>query len=120
MGERRALVIGAPNDRFGRLTFLDDVVGELHRVVRHPEFGGCAPALPDDRDLLLGEAATRSAMNSALGDAMRAAAADQATLFVYFCGHGYREEPDFYLVASDTEPGCVDSETALPLGQRVK
>jgi hypothetical protein len=121
VGERRALVIGAPNERFGELTFLADVVLELHRVLLDPAAGGCIPALPDGGELILGDRATRTVLVSAIGDAIRAAARDQATLFLYFVGHGHREEPDFYLVAADTPgPAQVDSENAVPLGQRIK
>jgi len=121
MGERRALVIGAPNERFGRLGFLPQVVRELRQVLLDPTLGACLPALPDGRDLILGDAATRSAITTALADAVRAAARDQATLFVYFVGHGYRKDPDFYLIAADTpSPQEADSENAVQLGQRIK
>lgn len=58
MGERRALVIGARNDRFGVLDFVDDVVTELHSALLDTDRGACAPALPDGRDLLTGDLAT--------------------------------------------------------------
>ncbi|SFO62173.1 Tetratricopeptide repeat-containing protein, partial [Geodermatophilus obscurus] len=119
MGERRALVIGAPNDRFGRLTFLPEVVRDLHRVVRDPQRGGCQPALPDGRDLLLGAAATHRKIVAAIKDAMAAANRDQATLFVYFCGHGVRKAEDFFLIGSDTRPDDVDLDTAFGLGYRL-
>ena len=121
MGERRALVIGARNDRFGRLDFVDQVARELHGVVMDDQFGACRPALPGNRDLLLGEAADCDGIKEALTASFLSAAADQATLFVYFIGHGHREDQDFYLIASDTPgPEQVDSDTAIPIGQRVK
>ena len=39
MGERRALVIGARNDRFGFLDFVDDVAIELHKALLDGERG---------------------------------------------------------------------------------
>ena len=52
---------------------------------------------------------------------MATAGRDQATLFVYFLGHGHKEGEDFYLVAADTPgPDRIDSENAVPLGQRIK
>jgi hypothetical protein len=121
VGERRALVIGARNDRFGKLDFVDQVIRQLHATVTDDRFGACLPALPDGRDLLVGEAASCQGIKGVLSDALRAAALAQATLFVYFLGHGHREDEDFYLIANDTPgPGQVDSETAVPIGQRIK
>jgi hypothetical protein len=60
-------------------------------------------------------------MVTALGDAMASAGREQATLFVYSLGHGHKEGEDFYLVAADTPgPDRIDSENAVPLGQRIK
>jgi len=122
MGERRALLIGVQNDRFGRLDFVPEVVGDLHAVVLDRRYGACRPALPDGRELLTGPEATRAAMVTALGDAMASASVDHATLFVYFLGHGHKEEDeDFYLVAADTPgPERIDYDNAVPLGQRIK
>jgi len=120
MGERRALVIGARNDRFGRLDFVEQVATDLHRALMDTSLGRCAAALSDGRDLLLGEAASCNAIKGALADAIQAAANDQATLFIYFLGHGRLEGEDFYLIASDTPGGQVDSETAVAIGQRIK
>ena len=121
MGERRALLIGVQNDRFGRLDFVPEVVRDLHAVVLDRRYGACRPALPDGRELLTGPAATRAAMVTALGDAMASAGRDQATLFVYFLGHGHKEDEDFYLVAADTPgPELIDSENGVSLGQRIK
>ena len=121
MGERRALLIGVRNDRFGRLDFVPEVIKDLRAVVLDPEYGACGPALPDGRELLTGPGATRAAMVTALGDAMASAGREQATLFVYFLGHGHKQGEDFYLVAADTPgPDRIDSESAVPLGQRIK
>ena len=58
---------------------------------------------------------------TALDEAMASAGREQATLFVYFLGHGHKEDEDFYLVAADTPgPERIDSENAIPLGQRIK
>lgn len=119
MGERRALVIGARNDRFGVLDFVDDVATGLHRALLDSERGACLPALPGGRDLLIGDKATSSGIDSALADAISAAAVDQATLFVYFLGHGQQANEDFYLIGTDTGER-VDSRTAVQIGQRVK
>lgn len=119
MGERRALVIGARNDRFGVLDFVDDVVTELHRALLDPDRGACLPALPDGRDFLTGDLATSAGIDSALADAISAAAADQATLFVYFLGHGQQANQDFYLIGTDTGER-VDSRAAVQIRQRVK
>jgi tetratricopeptide (TPR) repeat protein len=119
MGERRALVIGVRNDRFGVLDFVDDVVTELHTALLDSERGACLPALPGGRDLLIGDMATSSGIDSALADAISAAAIDQATLFVYFLGHAQQANQDFYLIGTDTGEQ-VDSRTAVQIGQRVK
>ena len=119
MGERRALVIGARNDRFGVLDFVDDVARELHRTLLDSERGACLPALPDGRDLLIGDMASSDGIDSALADSIAAAAADQATLFVYFLGHGQQGNQDFYLIGNDTGTR-VDSKTAVQIEQRVK
>jgi tetratricopeptide (TPR) repeat protein len=119
MGERRALVIGARNDRFGVLNFVDDVATELHRALLDSGRGACLPALPDGRDLLIGDMATSTRIDLALADAIAAAAVDQATLFVYFLGHGQQASQDFYLIGTDTGER-VDSRTAVQIGQRVK
>ena len=119
MGERRALVIGARNDRFGVLDFVDDVATELYSALLDPDRGACAPALQDGRDLLTGDLATSAGIDSALADAISVAAADQATLFVYFLGHGLQAGEDFYLIGTDTGER-VDSRTAIQIGQRVK
>ena len=119
MGERRALLIGVQNDRFGRLDFVPEVVRDLHAVVLDRRYGACRPALPDGRELLAGPAATRAAVVTALDEAMASAGRDQATLFVYFLGHGHKEDEDFYLVAADT-PGRINSQNGVALGQRIK
>ena len=62
MGERRALLIGVQNDRFGRLDFVPEVVRRLHEVVLDRRCGACRPALADGRELLTGPAATRAAV----------------------------------------------------------
>ena len=121
MGERRALLMGVRNDRYGQLDFVPEVIQDLHVVILDPHYGSCRPALPDGQELLTGPAATRAAMVKALGDAMASAGREQATLFVYFLGHGHKEGEDFYLVAADTPgPELIDSENAVPLGQRIK
>ena len=121
MGERRVLLIGAQNDRFGRLDFVPRVIQDLHAVVLDPRYGACRPALPGGRELLTGPAATRAAMVTALGDAVASAGLEQATLFVYFLGHGHKESEDFFLVAADSPgPELIDAENAVQLGQRVK
>lgn len=112
-------MIGARNDRFGVLDFVEDVARELHRTLLDAERGACLPALPGGRDLLLGDMASSTGIDSALADSIAAAAADQATLFVYFLGHGQRADQDFYLIGTDTGPR-VDSKTAVQIGQRVK
>lgn len=71
------------------------------------------------RDLLLADMASTQGIDSALADSIAAAAADQATLFVYFLGHGRREDQDFYLIGTDTGPR-VDSKSSVQVGQRVK
>ena len=120
MGERRALLIGAENTRFGEIGSVSKVIGELHKVVLDPSYGACRSALPGGRELLTGQQATRAAIVEALGDAVASAGCEQATLFVYFLGHGYEVDGDFYLVAADTPGEHVDSENAVLLSQRIK
>ena len=43
MGERRALLIGVQNDRFGRLDFVPEVIQDLHAVVLDPGTGRAGP-----------------------------------------------------------------------------
>ena len=122
VGERRALIIGAPNDRFGTLKFLPRVTEDLHRVVLDRHLGGCVPALPAGRELLRGKAASRAAIEDALVDAIASASADQATLFVYFVGHGRRRGSDFYLIAADTpdpDKSGIGPKTAVDLGYQI-
>ena len=121
MGERRALLIGVRNDHFGKLDFVPEVIRDLRAVVLDDRYGSCRPALPDGRELLTESATTRAEILRALADAMASAGREQATLFVYFLGHGHKEGEDFYLVAADTPgPNLIDSENAVPLGQRIK
>ena len=121
MGERRALLIGVQNDRFGRLDFVPEVIRDLHAVVLDRRYGACRPALPVGRELLTGPAATLAAVETALDEAMASAGRDQATLFVYFLGHGHKEDEDFYLVAADTPgPELIGSKNAVALGQQIK
>ena len=123
MGERRALLIGVRNNRFGKLDFVPEVVSRSARGgPRRPVRG-----VPDLRFRTAGSsspspaATTRAEIVKAIDDAMASAGRDQATLFVYFLGHGHKEDEDFYLVASDTPgPNLIDSENAVPLGQRIK
>jgi len=49
MGERRALLIGVQNDRFGKLDFVPEVMQDLRAVVLDDRYGSCRPALPDGR-----------------------------------------------------------------------
>ncbi|HEY7263350.1 MAG TPA: tetratricopeptide repeat protein [Trebonia sp.] len=122
MGERRALLIGVRNDHFGRLDFVPEVIRDLRTVVLDDRYGSCRPALPDGREFLTeSEATTRAKIVEALDDAMASAGREQATLFVYFLGHGHKEGEDFYLVASDTPgPDQIHSQNAIPLGQWIK
>lgn len=120
MGERRALVIGAQNDRFGNLDFVDRVARDLHAAVMDEQFGACRPAVAGNNGLLLGGAANCAGIKEGLREAMESAALDQATLFIYFIGHGHQVDQDFFLVANDTPGSSVDSDTAIHVGQRVK
>src|SRR5689334_3883298 len=108
MGERRALVIGAPNDAFGKLRFLPRAVDDLYRAVTDPERGACVPALPGGADRLVGADATRQRIAHALDQSTAAAGRDGATLFVYFVGHGHWQASTLYLVASDTDHDRVN------------
>src|ERR1700684_1284755 len=121
MGERRALLIGVQNDHFGKLDFVPEVMQDLRAVVLDERYGSCRPALPDGREFLRASATTtRAEIVKALDEAMASAGREQATLFVYFLGHGHKEDQDFYLVASDTpSPDLIDSENAVPIGQRI-
>lgn len=114
-------MIGARNDRFGQLDFVESVARDLHRAVVDPWLGACMPALPDGRELLVGDAATCGRIKAEVKNAIRTAAADQTTLFVYFLGHGHLEEEDLYLIGTDTPCSRqVDSESAVPISQLVK
>ena len=115
-------MIGVQNDRFGKLDFVPEVMQDLRAVVLDDRYGSCRPALPDGREFLTASATTtRAEIVKALDEAMASAGREQATLFVYFLGHGHKEGQDFYLVASATpSPDLIDSENAVPIGQRIK
>ncbi len=121
MVERRALLIGAQNDRFGRLDFVPEVIRHLHAVVLDRRYGACQPALPDGRELLTGPAATRVAVETALDDAMARAGREQATLFVYFLGHATRRtRTSISSPPTPPRPELIGSKNAVSLGQQIK
>lgn len=122
MGERRALLIGVRNDRYGKLDFVPEVIRDLRAVVLDARYGSCRPALPDGREFLAeSDDTTQAKIVEALGEAMASAGRAQATLFVYFLGHGHKVDEDFYLVASDTPgPNRIHGRNAVPLGQEIK
>src|SRR5690349_25127135 len=95
MGERRALLIGVRNDRYGKLDFVPKVIRELRAVVLDARYGSCRPALPDGRELLIeSDDTTQAKIVEALEDAMASAGREHATLFVYFLGHGHKVDED--------------------------
>ncbi|MFZ0161348.1 MAG: hypothetical protein WAL50_20140 [Kineosporiaceae bacterium] len=121
MGDRRALLIGAQNDRFGRLSFVDEVMHDLADVIYSEDMGGCRPALPRSSGVITGTEATWKGIQDSLEASIRLASSEHATLFVYYLGHGVILDEDMYLIATDTVAGGEhDSLKAVKIGERIK
>ncbi len=118
MGERLVLVIGAENDRFGKLGFIPAVSRDLFAAVIDPRLGGCRPALPHLRMPLVGPDATSPKVKKALEECINTAAGRGATLSIYFIGHGVKTDNDYYLIGTETK-GAPNSDTAVLIGQRM-
>ncbi|RZQ65669.1 tetratricopeptide repeat protein [Amycolatopsis suaedae] len=117
MGERRALVIASQCATRNLLSFLPETARELAGVLLDPDIGGCVPALPDGRDLVVDPTAVE--LDDAVTTAFERADEDEATLFLALVGHGDYRDDDFYFLPRDaTEP--VSSRTGFLLAQRVK
>jgi hypothetical protein len=96
MARRRALVIGSQCAALPGLSFLPQVAEELAGVLGAPELGGCSPALPDGRMLLVEP--TVEEADQAIETAIARASEARDTLLVVFVGHGEHVEDDFYLL----------------------
>jgi hypothetical protein len=117
MGTRRALVIGSQCAALPRLSFLPRVAEDLARVLTDSEFGGCAPALPDGRVLLVDP--TVEEADQAIETAFARASADVDTLLLAFVGHGEHVGDNFYLLLRDAA-WPPNLRRAVLLGTRVQ
>jgi hypothetical protein len=102
MARRRALVIGSQCAALPGLSFLPQVAEELAGVLGAPELGGCSPALPDGRMLLVEP--TVEEADQAIETAIARASEARDTLLVVFVGHGEHVEDDFYLLLNLIPP----------------
>lgn len=117
MGGRHALVIGSQCESPSVLSVLPEAAKQVADALLDPAAGGCAPALPDGRALLLDP--TMAELDGAITAAFERAAEDEATLFLSIIGHGEYRTDDFYLMAHDS-PENPGSRQAFLLAQRVK
>jgi len=113
---RRILVIGSQCASLPPpLSFLPQAAVDLHAVMTDSEVGGCTDAAP--RGLLIDP--TVAEARAAIKAAFRAAAAEEATLFLALIGHGTYAGRDFYLLPLDgVDP--PDSDSGVQLVQLVK
>ena len=116
ISKRRVLVIGSQCLKLPPpLSFLKQAAEDLYAVMTDPELGGCTDAAPGG--LLIDPEVAK--VKSAIKEAFRAAAEDEATLILAFIGHGTYAGRDFYLLPCDgIDP--PDSETGVQLVQWVK
>jgi hypothetical protein len=96
---RRALVVGSQCTALPGLSFLPRVAEDLARVLTDPDLGGCAPALPDGRVLLVDP--TVEEADQAIETAVARASAGADTLLLAFVGHGEHVGNNFYLLPRD-------------------
>jgi hypothetical protein len=111
LGNRRhLLVVGSQCEAMPDLPTLGDRTRRLHEVLRDPQLGGCLPALPDGRSLLVevdNDPLRHTALNEAIDQAIGHAADRQATLVLALLGHGFKpgDDPNLYFMAWDTIEG---------------
>ena len=87
------------------LRFPESDANAVYRILLSPH-GGNIP--PENIRLLLGSAATKSAVTAALSEWLAGAAQPTDTVFIYFSGHGYLDEAnEGYLIAYDTVRGDI-------------
>lgn len=97
---RRVLTIGSQCPAVGSdLPFLPRLAVEFDEVMRDRTRGGCAPALPDGRSLLLDP--TTDQVDEAFDLAFAGAARESASLFIAYIGHGEASRGDLYLLPAD-------------------
>ncbi|MEV2223654.1 tetratricopeptide repeat protein [Nocardia vinacea] len=116
MGGRLALVVGSECEGVGaqlRLGFVDELATGLFARLR--DLGGWTAAIGDGPVLN----PTISDLKAAVGQACSAASEQNATLLISFLGHGVTVHKSLYLLATDSDPGRVDSDTAYNLGQGI-
>lgn len=99
-GERRVLVIGSQCRELKPLSFLPAAAEDLYQVLTTPDLGGCVPALPDGKGLLIDPSVAE--IWAALETSFEHASKDGATLLLAYIGHGgYGRENDFFLLPLD-------------------
>jgi ABC-type multidrug transport system fused ATPase/permease subunit len=114
---RRVLVIGSQCAAFRGLSFLPRVAEDLAGVLCDPELGGCAPALPDRRAVLIDPTVTEA--DQAIEAAIARASVGEDTLLLAFVGHGEHIGENFYLLPKDAA-WPPDSRRAVLLATRVQ
>lgn len=117
MAKRRALVIGSQCAALAGLSFLPRVAEELAAVLCDSELGGCAPALPDGRALLVDP--TVEVADQAMETAIASASVAADTLLLAFVGHGEHVGENFYLLPKNAA-WPPSSRHALLLATRVQ
>jgi tetratricopeptide (TPR) repeat protein len=116
MGQRRILVIGSQCHRLPELGFLPQVAADFYAVMTDPALGACIPAL-DGSGLIIDPTVAQA--RQLIESAFMRAAADRATLFIAYIGHGEMLDEDFYLLPTDSvEP--VSSQNAVQLTTHIK
>lgn len=121
VGRRLALVIGSECDALPRLEFPPRLATEVAAVLA--DSGRWRPALPGGATLI--DPTVRD-LHSALRSAFAAAARQQATLLLWFIGHGLSSNGDYYFLARDSLESdaagapMLDSQYAVNLAQTLK
>ncbi|WP_433712873.1 tetratricopeptide repeat protein [Nocardia sp. CA-084685] len=116
MGGRLALVVGSECEGLGRsgyLGFVDELATGLFERLR--DLGGWISAVGDGPIVN----PTIDGLKAAVGQACSAASQQNATLLISFLGHGVTVHKSLYLLATDSDPARVDSDTAYNLGQGI-
>ncbi|MFI7002364.1 tetratricopeptide repeat protein [Nocardia sp. NPDC050175] len=115
MGGRLALVVGSECDALGELGFVAELTGGLYE--RLSRLGGWQSAIDVEGPLL---DPTVEELKAAVAQACSVASERQATLLISFLGHGVAAQRSlFFLLAKDSDPSRLNSDTALNLGQNI-
>ncbi|MBF6158291.1 tetratricopeptide repeat protein [Nocardia cyriacigeorgica] len=115
MGNRVALIVGAQCAALPRRNFFEELAAEFHATVTRR--GGWQPVI--DTGLLLNP--TVAELKTSIKRAFAMADASNATLLLFFLGHGSSSgTEDFRLLARDSPARGADSDTAIHLTQTIR